>query len=339
MDWTGGYSASWSVAVVDQATWADSGQLEGVREVSVSRDGTDDVPLVETGTMKLDANSFDWAWCRIYMTAFQGGAEKVPMATLLFERQSATHDKGTTEISCRGRSVLQPAADRRMARGSFVAEGADGAAYAASLLRQCTPAPVEVAGSFTLVDDVVFDVGASYLDAVWQLLNAANWCIQVDGNGVVTVLPMPTEPALELSGANAGLLIPGVGDDSSLVDVPNRYYAVMDGEVAVATNEDPSSAASLQARGRWVDLVDESPVLVDGESLEHYAVRKLAEAETVTRKFSYEREFWPGVVPFSIVRASLPANGLEGDLRVMTQSLCCGRGVKVSETSGLEVRL
>ena len=68
-----------------------------------------------------------------------------------------------------------------------------------------------------------------------------------------------------------------------------------------------------------------------------YAARKLREASTVTRTYSYDREFWPGVVPFSVVRASLPAHGVEGELRVATQRLECGKGVRVSETAAEEV--
>ena len=191
--------------------------------------------------------------------------------------------------------------------------------------------------SFTIVEDLVFDIGCSYLEATWTILNAAGWCMQIDGLGVVTIMPKPSEPSLDLGGTNAGLLIPGVDDDFSIIDVPNRYYAVDDGEVAVATNDDPTSIAGYQQRGRWVDLVDNSPVLVDGESLQMYANRKLAEASTVVRTFSYTREFWPDVYPFDIIHASLPSNGIEGDLRVMTQSLECGLGVVVTETSGLEV--
>lgn len=335
MDWTDGYTSEWSVYSVNTDTWADDSVIDGVMSVSVSRDGTDSTPLIETGTMELTADSFDWAWCRIYMTASQGDTVRIPMATLLFEKQSSRVEKGARTISARGRSVLQPAADVKLARGSYAPAGADGAAHAAALIADCTPAPVVVHGSFTLTDDVVFDLGSSALDAAWLLLNAGNWCMQVEGDGTIHVLPMPTEPSLELDRANAGLLIPGVDDDFSIVDIPNRYYAVSDSEVAVAVNED--GVAGHIARGRWVDVVDSSPVLVDGESLEMYAARKLREASTITRKYSYTREFWPDVVPFSMVRATLPANGIEGNLRVLTQSLTCGKGVTVSEVAGMEV--
>ena len=338
MDWTRGYSSEWTVMAVDRDTWADAGIVEGVREVSISRDCTDSVPLLETGTMTLDADSFEWEWCRIYMVANQVAPVKVAIATMLFERQSSHFEKGARTLNARGRSVLQPVADRSMTRGSYAPAGTNGANFVANLLRECTPAPVNVDGSFTLVDDVVFDLGCSYLDAVWAVLNAANWCMQIDGDGTINIRKMPTEPSLELSRANAGVLIPGIDDDYSIVDIPNRYIAVDDGEIAMATN-DSGSEASYNKRGRWVDYVDESPVLVDGETLQSYADRKLVEMSTIMRKYSYQREYWPDVVPYSIVRATMPNNGIDGDLRVLSQSLECGRGVVISEVSGMEVVL
>lgn len=337
-DYLGGYSSEWEVREVVTGTWGDGPSVEGVVSVSVDRSNEDDVPLLETGSMTVDADSLPAMWCRVYMRVDQGGSERVPMATLLFERTTAHVEKGVRQVTANGRSVLQPAADVKMPYGAFCPAGVDGAAYAGRLISSCTPAPVNVEGSFTLVDDYVFDIGSSNLEAAWKLVKAADWCIQVDGDGMISIRPKPTEPALDLSMANAGLLIPGVDDDFSIADVPNRYFAIDDDKRAEATNEDPDSRASYQARGRWVDVVDTSPALVDGESLEMYAQRKLAEASVVTRTYSYDREFWPGVVPFSLVKASLPAHGIEGELRVATQRLECGKGVRVTETACEEVR-
>ena len=336
-NWLGSYGTEWSVFKVNPATWADESRLEGVVSVSISRDCTDDVPLLETGTMEVDAESFEDGWYRIYMTADQGSKEKVAMATLLFERASARFDKGERTISAQGRSVLQPAADAKAAWDSYAAAGTDGASHAGAAIAACTPAPVVVEGSFTLVDDVVFDLGSSYLEQAWMLLKAGGWCVQIAGDGTIHVRAMPSEPSLDLDNAHAGLLIPGVNDDYSVVNIPNRYYAVKDDATAVAENLD--GAAGYNARGRWVDMVDESPVLVNGESLEMYAARKLSEACTVTRKYSYDRECWPDVTVNDMVRASLSGDGMEGDRRVLSQTLDCGAGVKGSETAGMEVLL
>lgn len=340
MEWRDGYSTEWCVFAVNADTWDDERRIDGIMEVSISRDGTDDVPLLETGTMKADsADPFDWSWCRICMRADQDGFERVPMATLLFEQGSTHTQFQAPTCELRGRSVLQPAADMRLAHGYYAPSGCDGAEFAANLLRECTPAPVNVEGSFSLVDDVVFDLGSTYLAAAWSVLQAADWCMQIDGDGTINIREKPKEPSLELDKAHAGLLIPGIDRTLDLTDIPNRYIAIQDGKSAIATNEDPNLLASYQRRGRWVDEVDTAPVPVDGEDLLAYAQRKLAEKSTVLREFSYIREYWPGVVPYSLVRATLPGHGIEGELRVMSQTLECGKGVKVSEKAGQEVRV
>ena len=339
-DWLGGYSAGWDAYEVDPETWAASSPIGGMSAVEVVRDGTDDVPLIETGTMEFDGEPpFEWAWLCICMSAEQDGAERIPIATLLFERASTATDHQSPKSTMRGYSVLKPAADRRLARGAFAPAGCDGAQYAAMLLRACTPAPVVVEGSFTLSEDVVFDLGSTYLAAAWMVLRAADWCIQIDGEGVIYIRQKPAEPALELDRAHAGLLIPGVDCTLDLSEVPNRYIAVRDGETAIAANEDAELLASRPRRDRWVDMVDTSPVPVNGEDLLAYAQRRLAEESTVMREYSYQREFWPGVTPFSLVRASLAVHGVEGDLRVLKQTLACGKGIVISETSGEEVRV
>lgn len=338
MNWLDGYAASWRVTTVDTSTWADSGELPNVMSVSVSRDGTDPTPLIETGTMQIEGD-FSWGWLRLWMAADQGGSEREPLATLLFERSSESYNRNSKTCRATGMSVLKPAADVRMPRGGFCPAGADGAAYAARLLSGCTPAPVHVEGSMALVNDVVFDLGCTVLDAAWSLLNPSGWCIQIDGMGEIWIRRLPSEPSLELNGTTAGLLIPGVDSDSGIAGVPNRYIAQLDSETAIAVNEDASSEASYKARGRWVDVFDGSPVLVDGEDLQAYAERRLAELSTITRKYRYKREYWPGVTPYSIVRATLESNGLDGDLRVMRQTLTCGKGITVDEESGLEVRI
>ena len=337
-DWLGTYSSGWDVCTVNQETWSTSERVDGIMSVSGTRDLTGGNQLLETGTMRYDAEApFEWAWCRILMRAEQESAERVPVATMLFEKGNEHYSHRSMTGELRGRSVLQPAADRKLWRGAFAKAGVDGAAYAARLLRDCTPAPVVVEGSFTLVDDLTFNDGASYLSAVWQLVNAAGWCIQIDGMGTIYIREMPSSPALELDRAHAGLLIPGVDRTLDLTGVPNRYIAIRNGTTAIAENDDPNRPASYTRRGRWVEYVDKNPVRIDGETLQGYAERKLLEASTVVREYDYSREWWPDVFPYSLVRGTLPEHGIQGSLRVMRQNLACGMGLKVQEHSGQEV--
>ena len=234
-DWSRGYSATWSARVVDAATWADSEDLPGVVSATVERDGSGEAPLVDAGTITLDARvGTEWPerYVRLSMVATQGGAsERVDVATLLCTRVSGEARRGFEEVRLSGRSVLWPAHAMSVEPGAFCPRGADGAAWAGDLLRSCLHAPVEVEGGFELADHLVFDLGSTALEAAWQLLRAGGHCIRVAGDGRVRVCPVPTEPDLALDRAHARLLMPSVSLEVDWSEVPNRYIAI-DGDYA-----------------------------------------------------------------------------------------------------------
>ena len=341
-DWTTTYSSEFQVYKVDQNTWDDSEYVEGVQSLSLSRDATDDVPLLETASMEIEIpNPSEWSWYRIYMIAAQSGKEKIPIATLLFERGDSHREKSAPVYTFTGNSVLKPVADRIFDRGGYAPAGCDGAKFVADIIRKCLPisVSVETNGSFIISDDIVFDLDVKCLEVVWRVLDAANWCIRISGRGDILIGPKPDTPDLILDQAHASLLVPGIDKVLDLRGVPNKYIAVSDRERAVATNEDPNLLGSYQSRGRWIEYIDTSPILIDGEDLQAYAERKLEEMSTVVQEFRYTRDFWPDVVPFSLVRASLVNQGIEGDLRVLSHSCTFGKGIVFNETSGIEVRV
>lgn len=333
VDFGGGYSSSFRLMRVDPSTWADADEIGGLVSASVERDRSND--LMESGSVTLLATEppSGEVWARIEMLADSGTAvERHAIATLLLFPGQCKATMGGIEVEMAGRSVLAPADDVVLLAGTYAPLGADGAEYAASLLRECIPAPVHVHGGFKLSDHVVFARGTTYLEAAWMLLDTAGWCMQVDGRGEVTIMPMPDEPSLLLDKAGARMLGTEVQVDDGLSEVPNRVIAVQDELVAMAVDE-TDSPTSYPTRGRYVDLYEESPTLVDGETLQAYANRRLLEETNLRGKRSYTREFWPGVYPFSLVKGSLPEVGLDEYMRVLSQSLEIGAGTMVSEVS------
>ena len=340
MDWTRGYSARWRVMRVNRDTWEDEAEVPGITSVDVERSCAEDAPLLESATIHVDlepGRQVPEGWYRVEMLATQGGeSTRHAIATLLVLETEAEVDRGVADATLEGWSVLKPAQDVKMPVGSYAPAGCDGAAFARDLIAVCTPAPVTADGSFTLDSTVVFDAGASNLEAAWKVVGAASWCIWVDGRGGAHIGPRGSEPALSLDSAAAGLLVPGITHRRDVSDTVNRYFAVDGDSVAVVANEDPASPTSTAARGRYVDYVDTAPTRVDGETLEAYARRRLSELSTVTTEYTYTREWWPDVHPMSLVRATLTAQGFEGDLRVVSQSLDCSHGITVTETASLE---
>lgn len=338
IDWSRPYTARWRVLRVDRSTWADSGQVDGVDSARVSRDRSGSAPELESGELSLSGGGgFEPGYCRIAMTAVQGGqAERVDVATLLCELEEG--ERGAVDAkSVTGRSVLHPAAATEVEPGEHAPAGSDGAQEAARLLRSCVAAPVSVEGGFELAEAYDFAFGTSCLEAAWQLLGVGGYRIRVDGAGRVTVGPMPAEPALELDRANARLLMPGVSYELDWSAVPNRFTAMDGQEVARAVNLD-GGQAGYAARGYWVDASDDAPKRVGGETLQAFAERRLAELSVVEDVRGYSREWWPNVYPFDVVRGSMADARLDGDMRVVSQDIECAGGLTVKERAAREVR-
>ena len=341
MDWRKSYSVKWRVFRVNPATWADAELVGGITAASVERFQAGSDKLLEKGSMSVDMpprNEFAEGYYRIAMTAMQDGeSERVDVCTLHCFSASGDIDRGVDANEVTGNSVLYPASTTILEDGSYAPKGIDGIQWCADLLRATINAPIETYGSFTLDDHLVFDGGTYVLDAVWQVLDAGNSVIQVRGNGTVVVRLMPTEPDLELSRANARLLHPGVHHELDFSAVPNRFFAVDGSERAQVINDDPASETSTVRRGWTNDVRESSPKRINGETLTAYARRRLSELSTVSDSRTYTREWWPDVLPYSVVKGGLADVGIEGDLRVKAQRLTMGRGVSVEEESFREV--
>lgn len=342
-DWRAGYRASWRAYRVNPDTWADAGVLGGVTEASVER-GLDSVgETLESGSMSVDltpGESFEPGYYRIVLYAEQDGdLERVEVATLWCESTNGRIERGVDEVSVTCASVLHPAETGKLEAGSYAPAKVNGADFVASMLRDCINAPVVSEGSFTLDEAYVFEPGEPVITACWKVLDAGNYNIRIAGDGMVRIAPKGGEPVLQLDQANARLMHPGVDHALDMSEVPNRYTAVDGTQKVTAVNDDPASPTSTASRGFDSTTYDSSPVRVNGETMRAYADRRLEEESTLDDERTYTREWWPDVVPGDTVRGSLASVGIEGDMRVKSQSLEIGRGVVVTETSAREVVL
>ena len=340
IDWTRGWDATWRLFRVDPATFSDTKLSRDVDTASIDR--TADA-LLESGSLTVTRDpgeGFEPGYYRIVVVAAQGTRrERVELATLWCVSNSGKLDRGIDVLSVDGRSVLWPASRRKMLAGTYAPRGVDGAEYAGSLLGECIHAPVSVEGSFALADHVVFDLGCTYLDAVWLLLEAGGYCMQLDGHGTVHIRPLPTKTTTTISGDNVRLLMPGVSHTEDTAEMPNQYTAVLDGLTVTVTNDDAGSPVSTIARGYVDDEVDTSPKLLEDETLAAYANRMLEQRSVSGVSYGYSREWVPDVHPNSLIHLRLPRDAIDETMRVTRQRLACGRGIKVTEEASTEVRL
>ena len=335
MNWQQSYTATWRVFAVNPNTWADGAILSNVDALDVSRTASGN--LIESGSMDVSGDVPN-GYYRIVMTAEQGEEiAREEIATLLFLTNSGETNYGTTTHSINGYSVLYPASTSSVLTGEYAPAGSDGAQYAASLLRDAINAPVSVDGSFYLNDHIVYELGASVIDAVWAVLDAGNFIMQIDGHGTVHICPKPTEPALVVSSSNMQMLLNGIGESDNADEIPNRYIVIDDGNIVIASNDDANSEVSTVSRGYNVDVVDTSPTPTNGQTLMAYARDMLQRASIFRQTYEYTREYAPNVYPYSIVSSSV--TGMQGNLRVESQSIECGNGITVSEKASRETYL
>lgn len=338
IDWTQAYGVDWRLVEVNVDTWASGSTVPFVQSVSISRDCTDDYPLLETATLEKtsDEEYFKPGYYRLEAVFDQNGLkERQAIMTMICESDSGKRNHGRIDLEVDGLSVLQPAKDHHLLAGEYVPKGANAPQRAADYLRRCVKAPVRVEGSFIIDDYLVLDADISYIKAAWIILDAADWCMQIEGDGTIVIKDKPKDPTLLLDRAHAKIVMPELTFDNDLSEVPNMYIAVDQGVTAIARNDDPDSRTSIPYRGRIVDEIDRSPVRINGETLDAYARRMLEKKSTIVKTRRYNREWWPEVYPFSIVRGTLSTEGLVGDMRVLTQSFKFGNGILVSETAGI----
>ena len=310
----------WRLMEVDPATWASTDEMPGEISASVTRDAS--TPLLESANVVIES-AVDAApretWARL--DALVDGARHA-VATMLLVPVPSEVRRGRKRVSYDGYSVLKPAADVQLTAGEHIPAGADGAAEAVRMLSACTPAPVSADGTFRLAEPMVFGVKTTYLDAAWMLVDKSGWCIQLDGDGAVHVRPMPTDAVLDVDKGGSRMIGTAVQSDDGLAGVPNRYVALDGRDSAVATDADPDSLTSTVNRnGRIVQVVDDSPVRINGESLEQYAQRRLADAMAAIGTRRFVMEWTPDVGLFDVIDGTFPDADLNCRMRVSKQSL------------------
>lgn len=341
VNWADSYTSRWRLMKVDQKSWGNTEEVRGMTAVKIDRDCTDDVPLLESAAISCDFpvdQDFEEGWYRVELITQQNEQEeRFSLATLLLQSSSGTVDRGYKNVSIDGYSVLKPCSERLLVAGRYAPSGMSAVDFVVQLLQESTPAPVETVGDFRINDPYVFPIGTSYLEAIWTILNAGNFVIQITGEGIIQIMPLPTEPEFDISVATSDMILPGFDYELDLGDVPNRYFAYYLYGAAMEVNDQEGSRTSVSARGRYVDYVDTDPIMVNGESIETYARRKLSELSTVYKKYSYRREYLPTVLPFSLLNCTLPISGMIGEYRVLGQTLNCEHGVTVTEKVGLEI--
>jgi len=145
------------------------------------------------------------------------------------------------------------------------------------------------ASTAVLTSPLTWEAGTSKLTIINDLLQAIGyWSLWCDGAGQFRVQPYlnpASRPvAFDFEHGERSLHFPEWDREKDLTKVPNKFVAVGQGSdsvaplVGVATNEDPNSPYSYQARERWITATEEGVEAATQSVIDQYAARKLRDA-------------------------------------------------------------
>ena len=333
MDWNSGYSALYELQKVDPVSWLDAGALDFISG-KVTRSVSN---LIESANLQMTEQVRE-GWIRVYLKARQSGdGVRVPVFTGLAMTPQRNLDGTRISYPTECYSVLKPADDTLTPRGYFVPAGAVGPQVVADLL-SVGPAPVEYdTGGPELLEAIVTEDRDTNLSTAWKILDAIGWRIRISGDGSIRVCPTATESEAIYDSDENDAIEPTVTDSDDWYDCPNCMRVVSGDQYVEVRDDDPDSMLSVDARkaGRggtgeiWQQ--DTASAIGSNESLEEYAFRKLKEAQAHAREIKYYRRYNPDLTIGDIVTLHYPGVGLDGNFRILNQTLTLGHAVRTDE--------
>ena len=335
IDWDIGYSARYYMSLVDPVSWRDVSSMD-ITEGSIDRN-TDSLreSADVTITEPLDGSVVKGTetWIRLYLEAKQGqSGERIALFTGIATAPERELDGTRYQYKLECYSVLKPASDVLTPLGWYAPVGMSGADLAADLLR-VGPAPVTCADttSPTLTSAIIAEDGETNLTMAQKIIDAIKWEIHITGAGEIELRPQEDTVASIFSALDNDVLELSVTDKQDWYSCPNVFRAVMDSATATARDDDPDSPLSTVSRGREIWMQEDDVTLGDNETLAEYAQRRLTEEQSPSRTISYERRYDPDVSVGDIVTIKYPAESIDGNFKVASQSIELGYNCKTTE--------
>lgn len=328
MDWRKGFSATYYASLVDVNTWKSVQKFEFTKG-SIKRTVTG---LRESADIECRNFTYGETWVRIYLVAQQGdSSETVPLFTGLTCCPDDDIDGYRIMNNVELYSVLKPCEDVLLPRGYYIPKGMDGG-RAIKKLFTVTPAPVVVDGEPPLLSsNIIAEDGENHLTMADKILNAINWRLRIDGDGTIHVARQAREPSIRFDPLNNDCIETQIKRTYDWYQCPNVFRAVSDDIYAVARDDSSASQFSTINRGREIWMEETSCNLNQGESLQQYANRRLKEEQSTSMTASYDRRFHPDIKVADIVTLDYPAQRLQGNFAIASQSIELSHGARTSE--------
>lgn len=267
----------------------------GVRSISPGNESTylDQVTLYEGTASGFNGEShrqapFDWGHVRIRPVAIVDGMPERPLGVFVATAPSTTWDvaSGVENIELLDRtSVLS----QDYLIGSYtVSAGTSVIAAVKSIIRSVGEDAGSIPDDGTVVSQTLtWGAGKNKLTVINEMLDAAGYfALWSDSNGDYRVekYSSPTDRPVEFEflDDSKGIYLPDITVDNDIYGTPNRVVMTSQGDgqeeawTAVASNTNPDSPLSFQARGRWVTDIQLGVEAASQADLQDKANRRLS---------------------------------------------------------------
>lgn len=335
MDWRQGYTSTFRLYSVNQSTWGDGDEIEGLVSASITKDN--DSALIEDASITIDGDPIS-GYVRLALEAKNNtGLRRADLGTFLVTspKKSINGRLSTLDLECY--SVLKPAADKILPPGWYFPEGGDPIAGVYELLSNTLRCPIEFVESEIRTDEPkVAESNETVLSFAQYLLTDTGWYLSIDGRGCVTIKEKTDDIVATFDTFENDVLMPELTDESDIFDIPNVLRVTdSNGKYETIYNIDEQSATSITNLG-WEKWSSEQLTLDTGETLLSKGAELMEELSKSTRKISYKREFDPSIKINDVALYLLPQQGIVGTFRIISQSLELGKGIQVSEIAKME---
>ena len=335
MDWKQGYTSTIRLYLVNQSTWGDGDEIDGLVSASVTKDN--ESSLIEDASISLDKNSLN-GYVRLVLEAKNSSEmAREPLGTFLVTSPKRSINSKLTTINLECYSVLKPAEDKELPPGWYFPEGGDPIAGAFELLADTLKCPVEPAESDIRTDEPkIAESNETALSMAQYLLKDTDHYIAIDGRGRVSIKKKKDDIVSIFDTYENDILMPEITDESDIFEIPN-ILRVSDsgGNYETIYNYDVNSDTSIEKLG-WEKWASEQVTLDYGETLLSKGAERMEEISKSVRKINYKREFDPNVKVNDVALYLLPQQGIIGTFRVISQSYEIGNGVTVNEIAEFE---
>jgi len=245
-----------------------------------------------SGSLQLDrADDIDWMRHRVQVI-YSDGVRSWPTGTFLLTSPEEQHTEVGVSFTVGLLTKMNVINEDTVEDRYTLAVGTPIVATVVALIESTGEKRIAAtASTATLTAGLTWEAGTSKLTVINDLLQAAGyWSLWCDGSGLFRVEPY-VDPAsrpvsFEFAHGQASVHFPEWERSQDNTSVPNRFLAIGQGDektpplVGVATNENPASPYSYQARGRWITATEKGVEGTTQAVFDQYAAKKLAEGMT-----------------------------------------------------------